>query len=315
MTETATDPIFREARPRLVRLAYRMLGSVADAEDVVQTAWLRWLATDGAPVRDPGAFLRTIVVRLCLNELKSARRRRETYIGPWLPEPIFDPDDEDGADDVTLPLMLALERLSPLERAAFLLHDVFGMDFDAVAETIGRETATCRKLASRARVHIRDARPRFALGKEEGRRFARAFFAASRTGDMAALRAMLAEDVVAYADGGGKVPTTRMPFIGREAVLALHGHLARLFASQPSRFVRLVSIDGLPGFVTIEGGDVVQTTALHIDSGKVVGLYVTRNPDKLRRVMDQAVEARDDGDPGIRRGSCRPARRRRHASG
>ncbi|WP_267550910.1 sigma-70 family RNA polymerase sigma factor [Rhizobium rhizogenes] len=284
MTETSTDPIFSELRPRLVRLAYRMLGSVADAEDIVQEAWMRWLAMDRVSIREPAAFLRTIVTRLCLNDLKSARRRRETYVGPWLPEPIFDPEDDDAADDVTLPLMLALERLSPLERAAFLLHDVFGMGFEDVALAIGREEAACRKLASRARAHIVDARPRFAVGKEEGLKLATAFFTASRTGDMAALRALLSEDVVAYADGGGKVPASRQPLIGIDAVMLRHEMMARIFLSQPSRLIHYAIIDGLPGFVSMEGGDVVQTTALHVEQEKVVAIYCTRNPDKLRHI-------------------------------
>ncbi|WP_244424827.1 sigma factor-like helix-turn-helix DNA-binding protein [Methylobacterium nodulans] len=211
-------------------------------------------------------------------------RRRETYIGPWLPEPIFDPEDTDTPDDITLPLMIALERLSPLERAAFLLHDVFGMEFDAVGEAIGREPATCRKLASRARAHIYDARPRFAVPKERGLKLAAAFFTASRSGDMAALRALLAEDVVAHADGGGKVPATLQPLVGLEAVLARHAGMARDFALSPSRLVRYAVIDGLPGFVTIEGGNIMQTTALQIEDEKVVAIYVTRNPDKLRNV-------------------------------
>lgn len=284
MTETPADQIFSDLRPRLIRLAYRMLGSVADAEDTVQEAWLRWLATDRTSVREPVAFLRTIVTRLCLNELKSARRRRETYVGPWLPEPIFDPEDDDAADDITLPLMLALERLSPLERAAFLLHDVFGMEFDDVALAIGREAATCRKLASRARAHIVDARPRFSVGKEQGLKLATAFFNASRTGDMAALRSMLAEEVVAYADGGGKVPASRQPLIGLDAVMLRHEQMARIFRVQPSRLIHYATIDGLPGFVTMEGGNVVQTTALHIEQEKVVAIYCTRNPDKLRHI-------------------------------
>lgn len=284
MTEIQTDPIFSELRPRLARLAYRMLGSVADAEDIVQEAWLRWLAVDRASVREPAAFLRTIVTRLCLNELKSARRKRETYVGPWLPEPIFNPEDDDAADDVTLPLMLALERLSPLERAAFLLHDVFGMDFDEVALAIDREAAACRKLASRARAHIVDARPRFAVGKEEGLKLATAFFTASRTGDMAALRALLSEEVVAYADGGGKVPASRRPLIGLDAVILRHEQMARIFLVQPSRLIHYAVIDGLPGFVTMEGGNVVQTTALHVEREKVVAIYCTRNPDKLRHI-------------------------------
>lgn len=165
-----------------------MLGSVADAEDVVQDAYTRWLATDREAVRQPAALLRTIVMRLCLNELKSARRKRETYIGPWLPEPIVEVEEADSIDDITLPLMIALERLSPLERAAFLLHDVFGLEFEEVAKAIGREPTTCRKLASRARGHIQSARPRFPVTKEHGMKIATAFFAASRNGDMAKLR-------------------------------------------------------------------------------------------------------------------------------
>ncbi|MFS8049503.1 sigma-70 family RNA polymerase sigma factor [Rhizobium sp. BR 314] len=284
MTETSADPTFSDLRPRLIRLAYRMLGSVADAEDIVQEAWLRWLATDHVSVREPAAFMRTVVTRLCLNELKSARRRREAYVGPWLPEPIFDPQDDDATDDVTLPLMLALERLSPLERAAFLLHDVFGVDFEEVALAIDREAAACRKLASRARAHIVDARPRFAIGREQGLKFAAAFFTASRTGDMAALRTMLSEEVVAYADGGGKVAASRRPLIGIEAVMLRHEQMARLFLVQPSRLIRYAIIDGLPGFLTMEGGNVVQTTALHIEEERVVAIFCTRNPDKLRHV-------------------------------
>ena len=268
MNEVTSDPIFSELRPRLVRLAYRMLGSVADAEDIVQDSWLRWLATDRASVREPAAFLRTVVTRLCLNELKSARRRRESYVGSWLPEPIFDPEDGDAADDITMPLMLALERLSPLERAAFLLHDVFGMNFDEISSAIGREAAACRKLASRARAHVTEARPRFAIGKEEGLKLATAFFTASRTGDMASLQALLSEDVIVYADGGGKVPTSQRPHIGLPATLRLHEQLAQIFRAQPSQLIRYAIIDGLPGFVTIEGGNIVQTIALQIERAR-----------------------------------------------
>jgi RNA polymerase sigma-70 factor, ECF subfamily len=149
---------FDPLRPKLVRIAYRMLGSVAEAEDTVQDAFLRWLDTDRSAVREPEAFLRRIVTRLCLDALKSARRQRETYVGPWIPEPLVE-DGQDDMDDVTLPLMIALERLSPLERAAFLLHDVFGLGFDEVAETIGRDPASCRQLASRARTQVRAERP------------------------------------------------------------------------------------------------------------------------------------------------------------
>lgn len=290
MPETNPDTVFARQRPRLVRLAYRMLGTVVDAEDVVQDAWLRWLATDQKAVREPAAFLRTIVTRLCLNELKSARRRREIYIGPWLPEPIVEPEGaEEGFDDITLPLMVALESLSPLERAAFLLHDVFGAGFDEVAEAIGREAATCRKLASRARERLRAARPRFPVTRERGLRIASAFFAASRSGDMETLRSLLAEDVVAYADGGGKVPASPQPLVGLHMVLKRHAALAHDFTVSPSRLIRYGVINGLPGFITVEAGDILQTTALQIEDGKIVDVYVTRNPDKLRHLASEEV--------------------------
>ncbi|HET9068087.1 MAG TPA: RNA polymerase sigma factor SigJ, partial [Amaricoccus sp.] len=186
MTEAAAAEaaaVFDPLRPRLIRVAYRMLGSVADAEDAVQEAFIRWMGADRAAVREPEAFLRRTVTRLCLDQLKSARRQRELYVGSWLPEPVV---EEEGAEDVTLPLMLALERLSPLERAAFLLHDVFGVGFEEVATTIGRSPAACRQLAARARSNVRAARPRFRVEREQGLAIAQAFLDASRQGDAAA---------------------------------------------------------------------------------------------------------------------------------
>ncbi|WP_425463388.1 sigma-70 family RNA polymerase sigma factor [Methylobacterium terricola] len=268
----------------MIRLAYRMLGSIADAEDVVQDAYSRWLTADPACIREPAAFLRVIVTRLCLNQLKSARRLRETYIGPWLPEPFVDPEDTDPADDITLPLMIALERLSPLERAAFLLHDVFGADFSEVAQAIDRTPAACRQLASRARTHLRRERPRFAVSREHGLRIAAAFYAASRSGDMAALQAMLTEDVIACADGGGKVPATVTPLVGIDAVLRRHAEMAGDFARVPSQLRRYAIIDGVPGFLTVEMGGIVQVTALHVQDDRIAAIYVTRNPDKLKRI-------------------------------
>ncbi|WP_311134046.1 sigma-70 family RNA polymerase sigma factor [Pleomorphomonas sp. JP5] len=286
MNDESPERILSNMRPSLIRIAYRMLGSVAEAEDIVQETAIRWLAADHQTVREPAAFLRRIVTRLCLNELQSARRRRESYVGPWLPEPIFDPEDHDQADDITLPLMIALERLSPLERAAFLLHDIFGMPFDQVADIVGREVSACRKLASRARAHIQEARPRFAVDKDRGLELARAFFTASRCGDMTALRTLLAEDVVAIADGGGRIVASLAPLVGLEAVLARHVEMARDFAIQPSQIVRYAIIDGLPGFVTIEAGSTLQTTALNVVEERITAIYVTRNPDKLRHVSD-----------------------------
>ncbi len=282
---SASDAIaqFDPLRPVLIRVAYRMLGSVADAEDIVQDAFLRWLNTDRDQVREPEAYLRRVVTRLCLDQLKSARHRRETYIGPWLPDPVVE-SEEDAADDVTLPLLLALERLSPLERAAFLLHDVFGASFEDIAETIDRDPAACRQLASRARAHVRSARPRFAMPKERGLEIANAFFAASRSGDMTALQSMLAADVVVYSDGGGKKRAVLRPLTGLDDVMKLHAALARSFAQHMSHLVSYGLINGLPGFVTREAGDTLQTTALQIDNGKITAIYVMRNPDKLRHL-------------------------------
>ena len=280
---------FDPLRPTLTRIAYRMLGSVADAEDVVQEAFLRWLDADRDAVREPVAFLRRVVTRLCLDQLKSARHRREVYVGPWLPEPVVQTED-DIDDDVTLPLMLALERLSPLERAAFLLHDVFGVGFDEIAATIGREPAACRQLASRARANVRAARPRFEVPKEHGMQIAAAFFEASRGGDMQHLRSLLADDITVYADGGGKIPAAGEPIAGLEKVMTFHKSLARFFAQNPSRIVRYGLVNGLPGFVTIEQGHVLQTTALQIDDGKITAVYVVRNPDKLRHLGAESVQ-------------------------
>src|SRR5580692_9997868 len=283
MSSQIAAATFDPLRPRLIRIAYRMLGSVADAEDTVQEAFLRWLDADRDAVREPEAFLRRVVTRLCLDHLKSARHRRETYIGPWLPEPVVETAD-DEIDDVTLPLMLAMERLSPLERAAFLLHDVFGLGFDEVAATIKRDTAACRQLAARARNHVRDERPRFKLEKQRGIELANAFYTASRSGDMSALGAMLAADVSVHADGGGKRSASPDPILGFDEVMKLHAYLAKQFQTQQSKLVRTGFINGLPGFVTLEADGELQTTTLDIEDGRITAIYVVRNPDKLRHL-------------------------------
>jgi RNA polymerase sigma-70 factor (ECF subfamily) len=178
--------------------------------------------------------------------------------------------------------MLALERLSPLERAVFLLHDVFGVEFEEIAVTIGRDPAACRQLASRAREHVRNARPRFQVEKQRGLAFAKAFFAASRSGDIKALGTMLAADVSIHADGGGKRPAATQPILGFDAVMKLYEQLKPLFLK--TRFVRAAFINGLPGFVTLEADGELQTTALEIEDGKVTAIYVMRNPDKLKHL-------------------------------
>jgi RNA polymerase sigma-70 factor (ECF subfamily) len=272
---------FDPLRGMLMRVAYRMLGSVADAEDVVQEAFIRWMRADRAEVREPEAFLRRTVTRLCLDQLKSARLKRETYVGPWLPDPVVEEEEE---EDVTLPLMLALERLSPLERAAFLLHDVFGLEFTEVAASIGREPAACRQLAARARAHVRGSRQRFQVDKTRGLELAEAFFAASRSGDMTALSAMLSADVSMHADGGGKRPAVMSLLFGIEEVMKTQQSLARFFAKGGSTLIRTAMVNGLPGFITREADGELQTTALDIEDGKVTAIYVVRNPDKLKHL-------------------------------
>jgi RNA polymerase sigma-70 factor (ECF subfamily) len=273
---------FDPLRRKLMRLAYRMLGSVADAEDMLQEAFIRWMRADRREIREPEAYLRRVVTRLCLDQLKSARHQRETYIGPWLPEPLV--EEEDEAEDVTLPLMLALERLSPLERAALLLHDVFGQPFEEIAETLDRDVAACRQLAARARRNVREARVRFAVDRKQGLEIAQAFFNASRSGDMTALSAMLAADVELHSDGGGKRSAAITPILGHAAVMKVHTYLSDKIWPQGSDLLRVGLVNGLPGFVTQEADGELQTTALQIEDGAITAIYVMRNPDKLRHL-------------------------------
>ncbi|AJR26889.1 RNA polymerase sigma factor SigJ (plasmid) [Sphingobium sp. YBL2] len=271
---------FDAQRTNLLRVAYRMLGSMADAEDVVQDAFIRWAATDRQTVRVPAAFLRRTVTRLCLDHLKSARVRRENYVGPWLPDPIV---EAEPVEDVTLPLMLALERLSPLERAAFLLHDVFGESFDDVASSIGRGAAACRQLAARAREHVRRERPRFPVERDRGQAIAAAFYEAARAGDVTKLGSLLADDVRFHSDGGGIRPAAGRVLNGAHEVLRGLSTIIRLRRGDPE-LVRRAFVNGLPGFVTREADGMLQTTALLIEDSRVKAIYIMRNPDKLRHV-------------------------------
>jgi RNA polymerase sigma-70 factor (ECF subfamily) len=286
LPEQATEQ-FEAHRPRLVRLAYRMLGSQAAAEDVVQEAWLRWQQADHAQIREPGAFLSRIVTRLCLDEMKSARAKRELYVGAWLPEPLIETEDEAiDPDNLTMTLMLALERLSPLERAAFLLHDVFGLPLNEIATTLDREAPAVRQLASRARKHVQDARPRFPVSRDEGESIAQAFFTAVNSGDVSTLKTMLASNIVVQSDGGGKVFAFPNPITGIERVLRLYRNLHRKFGGDWTRLVRPIWIDGLPGYISHERGDILQTTAFAIEDGCITKIYITRNPDKLHHVLE-----------------------------
>lgn len=281
---------FEPHRAHLTGLAYRMLGSLAEAQDVVQEAYLRWHRSgDGEAVDNPRAFLSKIVARLCLDQLKSARTRRELYVGPWLPEPVLDEgvlaSETAGeyAHDLSVALMLTLERLSPPERAAFLLHDVFDMEFEEVASVLGRTSASCRQLAARARTHVRAARPRFRTSPEECERLAAAFGDAVRSGDASALANILAEDAVFLSDAGGKLPAALRPIHGRERIVRLFAGLTRKapvgkHGLGPSR------INGYPGFVVeLESGRVM-TVALDFREGRVSTIYVVSNPEKLRHV-------------------------------
>lgn len=280
--EVDSTDVFETQRKRLARVAYRMLGSVSEAEDAVQDTFLRWHGTQHVEVRDPAGFLTRIVTNVCLDRLRSAQRTREIYVGPWLPEPIVDAAPAaDDVDDVSMVLMLALERLSPLERAAFLLHDVFGVGFDEIALTIERAPAACRQLASRARRHIRSARPRFPVSPSEGERIAEAFLLASRLDDATGLSRLLAEDAVTYTDGGGMRPAAINPIVGRERVVAMFRGLARKVDFRQAHVLRRGWVNGLPGFVTMERGDVLQTTGLLIEDGIIQAIYIVRNPDKL----------------------------------
>ncbi len=281
------EAIFEAQRSRLTRLAYRMLGSIAEAEDSVQDAWPRWAGARHATIDDPAAWLVRVVTRLCLDRLRAARARRETYVGPWLPEPLIEDLTEDPlerAEDVSVAFLLALQRLSPLERAAFLLHDVFDADYATLAKTLGREEAACRQLLSRARAHVKDARPRFSVPQDEAARLAAAFMDAAASNDTTALAELLAEDCVLISDGGGKRKAALRPLVGRDDVLALIKGLAWRQGWPPAGCMRPARINGYPG-VVLEDAEGVQTIAFEPDGeGRVAAIYIIRNPDKLRRI-------------------------------
>ena len=280
---------FESHRRALTGLAYRMLGSRAEAEDVVQDAYLRWHAVDRDAVAEPRRYLGTVVTRLCLDRMKSARARREAYVGQWLPEPIVDETlDADAAGDLahdlSVALMLVLERLSPLERASFLLHDVFGLDFSEVARTLQRGEAACRQLAARARIHIEEARPRFPASREQGTRLAAAFAAATQRGDVAMLTKLLAEDAVLYSDGGGKRAAALKPINGADKILRFLAGISRKNPALSSMQARPAMVNGLAGFVLREEDGAIDTLAFEHDGSRIVAIYVVRNPEKLRHV-------------------------------
>lgn len=282
---TAADVLFESRRPAMTGLAYRMLGSRAEAEDVVQDAWLRWRKVDAEAVGNAAGFLNRVVSRLCLDRLKSARSRREIYVGEWLPEPVVDADEAFGlGEDLSVAFLLALERLTPLERAAFLLHDVFDTPFAEIAATLGRSEAAVRQLAARARDHVKAGKPRCKPSADEERRLTEAFARAALTGDAAALRRLLAQDVVMHADGGGKASAIINPVTGLENTVRLLAGVARKWPLPAQTVVRLARINGQPGVVLSLDGVVFQTMGLDMAEGRIAAIYTMRNPDKLARV-------------------------------
>lgn len=274
---------FEIHRTFLRDLAYRMLGSVAEAEDVVQDAFIRWNDTDRAAVEYPRAVLARVVTRLCLDRMKSATARREQYVGTWLPEPVVASPPQSLADDLSVALLLTLERLSPLERAAFLLHDVFDMDYSAIADTLGRSEAATRQLAARAREHVRDERPRFAVNDEARTKLTEAFHAAIVQGDLELIARMLADDAVFYSDGGGKRLAPLNPIFGKDKILWFIAGVARKRTPIQPEQIERAELNGLPGFV-LRTEDGVETIALEISGERVVAIYGVRNPDKLRHL-------------------------------
>ena len=293
---------FEPHRRFLVGLAYRMLGSVAEAEDVAQDAFLRWHGVDRASVAEPRAFLARIATRLCFDRMKAASAQRERYVGTWLPEPVVEAGPGLGsagaadhavdrgphhaaelAEDVSFALLMTLERLSPLERAAFLLHDVFDLDYAEIARTLERSEAACRQLAARGRDHVRDQRPRFEASPDDRARLAGAFHTAMLHGDLAALAQLLADDAVFYTDGGGKRSAALNPIYGKAKILRFLAGLAAKQRLPDPAAAAPAQINGLPGFV-IRTDEGLETLAFETSGDHIAAIYGVRNPDKLRHL-------------------------------
>lgn len=279
-------------RQRLLRLAYRHLGSVGEAEDVVQDAWIRFQASP-EPL-DAGRFLSRIVTNLCLDRLKSARARRETYVGPWLPEPliekagIVDPEVGETALDISFGVMRALERLSPLERAVLFLHDLFDMPFHEIADTLQRSPAACRKMATRARSALAASGQRFRPSAGDVDRFQQSFMQTLASGDLEPFKRLLADEVEFVSDGGGKVAAALQVVRGADKVARLLYGLAQKQLEHRVASSELARINDLPGLVIALDGQLDQTMSLELDeNGLIAGIYVVRNPDKLAHIRFQ----------------------------
>jgi len=277
---SVTTETYESLRPLAFSIAYRMLGSVSEAEDVVQEGLLRLHRADD--VEHPKAFVATVVTRLSIDELRSARSRRETYVGPWLPEPLVTdsrPDDE----SVSMALLVTLEALSPVERAVFLLHDVFDYGYDEIAEIVGKTRENCRQLAVRARRHVEARRPRFEPSREQREALAARFFEAIREGDLDGLVSLLAEDAVATGDGGGKAAARKTPLHGGAKIARFMLGLMRLAERDHYEF-DFREVNGRPGALIRQDGRVISALSLEIADGKVTEFLSVANPDKLHHL-------------------------------
>jgi RNA polymerase sigma-70 factor (ECF subfamily) len=284
---------FEEWRGLLFGIAYRMLGSAADAEDMVQEAGLRWLRRGHEPVRSVRAYLVTVVTRLCIDELDSARAKRVTYTGPWLPDPVVvdDVSAAEQADTLSLAFLVLLEELTPPERAVYLLHDIFGYSFEEVSQSLGRPAPACRQLGVRARRRVEMRRQRFDADLRHGRELSDRFVVACGTGDLSALLDMLSDDVVVWTDGGGKVRAALRPIVGSYRSSRFLVHVAKKVRAEP----RATILNGQPATVFVDGLVVVAALVLDILDGLVVGVRFVSNPDKLARLSEQLLGG--DGTP------------------
>jgi RNA polymerase sigma-70 factor (ECF subfamily) len=290
-----SSAVFTELRPLLFAIAYRMLGSTMDAEDLVQEAYLRWQEDSGADVRSPKAYLATIVTRLAINHLRSARVQRESYVGPWLPEPLMTEHAPDGsghielAESLSMAFLVLLERLSPVERAVFLLYEVFDFEYAEIARIVDKSEANCRQLLARARKHVGAPRARFQASPQHAQRLVERFTRAAGAGDIDGLLAVLAEDITLWADGGGKAPGAALkPIHGADPVARFIVGFTRRFAP-PDRVVRPAEINGQPGFISYVSGKPVAALVFDIRGGRIRAIYAIGNPDKLRGLPETGV--------------------------
>lgn len=290
MQDQLTNADYDGLRPLMFSVAYRMLGSVAEAEDIVQEAFLRMHRSDIVP-DSLEAFATTITTRLAINHLRSARVRREQYVGPWLPEPLLTTSPEadpatlaEQADTLSMAFLRLLERLTPVERAVFILREVFAYEFAEIATVVDKSESNCRQILVRARQRVNDERPRFESSPERRDELAKQFFAASQDGDVQALEKLLADDVVLYGDGGGKAPAITTPLTG---VTASARNIAGLFQrlSELDAVVEPVLVNGQPGGrVVTAAGDLIAVLELTISDGHITQIYGVNNPDKLRHL-------------------------------